>query len=211
VNGRVIREPGYAVDPGHDRVLYKKGSVSLKKEYTYVLLNKPGGVVCTVSDDRRRLTVLNIVDAGRRLFPVGRLDITTTGLLVLTDDGELCYRLAHPKYTVNKVYRAVLHKPLGDADRDRLARGVDIGNRKYVRARIRLKSTHSKMVDLTIHEGEYHIVKRLFDMLGYKVTSLDRIGYAGLTKRRLPRGGWRFLKPPEVRKLYKLVGLGDGY
>jgi len=187
--------------------MYKGKYVTLKPNFEYILLNKPKGVVCTVKDEQKRKTVFNLIKSDRRLFPVGRLDITTTGLLFITDDGELSYRLAHPKFAVEKVYVAELHKPLTKEDIRKLQKGVSIGRGEKVSAKVRKIAAKAHKVEITVHEGKRNMIKRMFDALGYKVVSLDRVKYAGLTKRKLPRSGWRFLLPSEVKKLYTLVGL----
>jgi len=207
VNERKVLDPGYIVKPGRDRIMYKGKYVTLKPNFEYILLNKPKGVVCTVKDEQKRKTVFNLIKSDRRLFPVGRLDITTTGLLFITDDGELSYRLAHPKFAVEKVYVAELHKPLTKEDIRKLQKGVSIGRGEKVSAKVRKIAAKAHKVEITVHEGKRNMIKRMFDALGYKVVSLDRVKYAGLTKRKLPRSGWRFLLPSEVKKLYTLVGL----
>lgn len=211
VNGEVVSEPGFIIDPGKDRIKYRNSVVKPVNKFTYILLNKPKGYVCTVSDERNRPSVLDILKMDVRLYPVGRLDLTTTGLLLLTDDGELCYRLSHPKFKIDKVYSAVLHKPLRIEDKQRLLRGISIGKGEFVKPGIKTHGENSKTVDVTIHEGKYHIIKRIFDTLGYKIISLDRTGYACLTKRKLPRSGWRYLSLSEINELYKRAGLKSGH
>jgi len=209
VNTQKALDPGYIVKPEKDLVMYKGKYVTLKTNFEYILLNKPKGIVCSVKDEQKRRTVIDLIKSNRRLFPVGRLDITTTGLLIITDDGELSYRLAHPKFAVEKIYIAELHKPLANKDIRKLQKGVLIGKGEKVAAKVRI-ITSAQKVEITVHEGKRNMIKRMFDALGYKVVSLDRVKYAGITKRKLPRGGWRFLLSSEVKKLYTLVGLNNG-
>jgi len=185
--------------------------VSLYKEYSYFLLNKPKGFVCSVKDERKRTTVLDLIQTDKRIFPVGRLDMSTTGLLLLTDDGELSYRLTHPKYRIDKIYVAELHKPMTEEHKEWLRKGVNIGDKDKVNAIVRIIGKRGTNVQITVHEGRNRMLRRMFDSLGYKVKALDRINYAGLTKKKLPRGGWRILTKSEIRKLYKTVGLPSGY
>lgn len=210
VNGTAIREPGFRVHPERDCVVYKSSVVKPVRSFSYMLLNKPRGIVTTVRDQRKRPTVIDLIESERRLFPVGRLDINTTGLLLITDDGELSYRLTHPRYRVEKVYTAGLHKSLTEYDRERLERGVIVGKKK-LRAKISPAGSRNNRVHVYVHEGPYRMIRRMFNACGYIVTSLDRIRYAGLTKKKLPRGGWRYLTPAEVKKLYELTGQENGY
>lgn len=207
VNEQKVLDPAFIVKPKRDRVMYKGKYVTLKPNFEYILLNKPKGVVCTVKDEQKRKTVFSLIKSDRRLFSVGRLDITTTGLLFITDDGELSYRLTHPKFAVEKVYVAELHKPLTKEDIRKLQKGVSIGRGEKVSAKVMEITAKAHKVEIAVHEGKKNMIKRMFDALGYKVVSLDRVKYAGLTKRKLPRSGWRFLLLSEVKKLYSLVGL----
>lgn len=206
VNGRITLEPGYKVKQDEDEIRFRGTAVYLKRKHTYILLNKPRGVVCTVRDDMKRTTVTDLIKIDSRIFPVGRLDITTTGLILLTDDGDMSYRLSHPKFEVNKVYRVGIHRKLQQSDITLLESGIEIGKREKVSAQVRALSSTGLYVTLTVHEGRKNMIKRMFDMVGYKVTSLDRIAFAGLTKRKLPRGGWRYLTGMEIDKLYHDIG-----
>ncbi|MCP4727714.1 MAG: rRNA pseudouridine synthase [bacterium] len=207
VNGGIIREPGHKVEPGIDKVYYRSSPVYIRKDFRYVLLNKPRGVICTASDEKKRKTVMELIDIERRLFPVGRLDLNTTGLLLLTDDGDLSYRLTHPKFKIEKTYHAELHKPVNDAALKRLENGVLIGKKEFVKAECRSINYRKTKVAISIHEGKKHIVKRMMEVLGYKVTALERVKFAGLTVKKIPKGGWRYLSKNEVEKIYKITGL----
>ena len=207
VNGRVVLEPGLRIVPCEDEVKFNNVAVHLKKKNTYILLNKPKGVVCTVNDDKNRETIFDLVKSDSRLFSVGRLDLTTTGLLLLTDDGTLSFRLTHPKYEIDKVYRVALHKSLTQSDNGRLETGIEISRKEKVSARVDSVSSNGMHVTMVVHEGRKNMIRRMVDQLGYKVESLDRIEFAGLTKYKLPKGGWRYLSQKEITKLHRSVGL----
>lgn len=192
-------------------MFFKNKRVVPNNSFQYVLLNKPGKVVCTTRDTRNRKTVIDLVKSDRRIFPVGRLDMSTTGLLLLTNDGELSYRLSHPKFAIDKIYTVQLHKSLTERDIRQLKQGVTIGKNETVSTLVRITNSRKNEVEVTVHEGKKNMIKRMFNVLGYKVSSLDRINYAGLTKRKLPRSGWRFLTQSEVRKLRTLVGIESGH
>lgn len=201
VNGKVVFEPGFKLSE-KDMVL-AHGSLVQSEEKVYILLNKPKDCITTVSDERGRKTVMDLIQLDRpvRLYPVGRLDRATTGLLVLTNDGDLAQRLAHPRYARSKVYQVTLDKAVVQRDIQSLqAQGImlegehitidaiDYGERKNV-------------VLIELHSGQHHVVRRIFEALGYLVDKLDRIAYAGLTKKNLRQGQWRFLTKGEVAAL----------
>jgi 23S rRNA pseudouridine2605 synthase len=165
----------------------------------YVLLNKPAGVVTTARDPQRRRTVVELVRHEARVVPVGRLDADTTGALLLTNDGELAHRLAHPRYEVEKVYEAEVEgEPSDDALR-RLAEGIELDDGPTAPARVRRLGP--SRVELAIHEGRKHQVKRMLEAVGHPVRSLHRSGYAGLTPDGLEPGQWRELTADEVESL----------
>jgi 23S rRNA pseudouridine2605 synthase len=171
-----------------------------RQPLAYVLLNKPAGVVTTARDPQRRPTVVDLVaDYGTRLVPVGRLDADTTGALLLTNDGELAHRLAHPRYEVEKVYEADVEGEPSDEALAQLERGVHLDDGKTAPARARrLAPTR---VELSIHEGRKHQVKRMLEAIGHSVTRLHRSRYGGLTLQGLEPGAWRELEPSEVERL----------
>jgi len=164
-----------------------------------VLLNKPRGVVTTASDPQGRPTVTGLVDAGTRLFPVGRLDRDTTGVILLTNDGELADRLMHPRHGAPKTYRARVSGDPGEAALDRLRAGVELDDGPAAPAEV--ASRGAGVVDITIHEGRNRQVRRMFAAIGHPVIHLDRRAYAGLTAGRLARGEWRVLTPAEIEAL----------
>ena len=170
-----------------------------KQRLAYVLLNKPAGVVTTASDPQGRRTVLDLVDHPSRVVPVGRLDADTTGALLLTNDGELAHRLAHPRYEVDKVYVAEVEGEPSDAALGSLEQGVELDDGRTAPARARRLGSHE--IELTIHEGRKHQVKRMLAAVGHPVRRLHRSAYAGLTLEGLEPGAWRELEPSEVERL----------
>lgn len=200
VNGTVVREPGYEVQKG-DAVAFKGEPVQLSERLVYVLLNKPRDIITTVSDDRGRQTVLDLLkgEVKERVFPVGRLDRDTTGLLLLTNDGDLAKRLMHPRHRVPKVYHATLDKPLTRADMEKIRSGIELEDGPVQVNWINYPDEQKKRTAaLEIHVGRNRVVRRLFESLGYRVEKLDRTYYAGLTKKDLPRGFFRHLTEREI-------------
>lgn len=211
VNDIVVKDPAYKVQ-AKDRVLYKDKSIVLE-EKEYIVLNKPEGFVTTVSDEMNRATVMDLLQDKRlykkRLFPVGRLDLHTTGLLLMTNDGALAQQLAHPKFQVSKTYKAVLDQDLTSEDFEKIKAGIKLED-GFVRVDklFFAKRPNRKKIIVEIHSGKNRIVRRIFKALGYNVTELERIGYAGLTKQALPKGCWRFLNKKEIGMLKNSVTNG---
>src|SRR3954468_19876061 len=176
------------------------GKPLVKQPLTYVLLHKPAGVVTTASDPQGRPTVVELVaHYDTRLVPVGRLDADTTGALLLTNDGDLAHRLAHPRYGVEKVYEATVEREPDDATLEALAEGVELDDGRTAPARVRRIEPHR--IELAIHEGRNRQVRRMLDAVGYPVTALHRSRYAGLTLDGLEPGGWRDLDDDELAAL----------
>jgi 23S rRNA pseudouridine2605 synthase len=202
VNGEVVLEMGRKILPG-DQVEYR-GKVLKPERFIYVLLNKPRGFLTTTSDDRGRRTVMELVEraGGRRIYPVGRLDRNTSGLLLLTNDGELAEALMHPRYEVEKVYAVKLNEPLRDEHFAQLKKGITLDDGPVTLDEVAFPDSkdHTE-VGVSLHSGRNRIVRRMFEHLGYEVVKLDRVVYAGLTKKDLPRGKWRLLSAEEVRLL----------
>jgi len=170
----------------------------------YLLLNKPKDFITTSSDPEGRRTVLDLVRKAtdERIFPIGRLDRNTTGVLLLTNDGELAQKLAHPAYEVKKVYEVKLDKDLTKKDFEQIMGGLDLEDGRVTPDALAYADAHDKsVVGIEIHSGKNRIVRRLFEHLGYTVKNLDRVMYAGLTKKNVDRGRWRFLTEKEVRLL----------
>jgi len=209
VNGVVQTEPFYRIQPG-DIVICDGQTMSIQERQVYVLLNKPKNVITTTEDDHGRATVLDMVDGSfpERLFPVGRLDRDTTGLIVITNDGDLAQRLTHPSYAVHKQYRVGLRSSLKQSDLEHIERGVELEDGLMEINWIRFSEDHPNrdIVELEITSGRNRIVRRLFEHLGYEVFKLDRFYFAGLTKKDLPRGSFRELTQREVIMLKHFTG-----
>ena len=206
VNGEVITTMGYKVKTG-DKVVY--GGQTLNREkLRYILLNKPKGFITTADDPEGRETVMELVkDAcNERIFPVGRLDKNTTGLILLTNDGDLAKKLTHPSSQVSKLYHVVLNKPLTKNDMLRIADGLELDDGPIVADSIAYDQDDDsrKSIGIELHSGRNRIVRRIFEHLGYEITKLDRVMFAGLDKYKLPRGDWRFLTDQEVAMLKKI-------
>ncbi len=213
VNGRVIRDLGEKADDAADRVEVDGRPVGGGEAPVYILLNKPEGVVTTLADERGRRTVRDLLPArGPRVFPVGRLDADSTGLLLLTNDGDLAYRLTHPRYEVPKVYVAGIEGRVGDDDLEPLRAGVFVDGKRTAPAgaRVLRHAGPRTVVRVEIHEGRKREVRRMFEAIGMAVASLERTDFAGLSLRGLKRGEWRYLTSAEVRKLRSEAGLGGG-
>jgi 23S rRNA pseudouridine2605 synthase len=201
VNNEIVYEMGHKVKPGD--VVHFRDKVVVSEPKFYVLLNKPKDFITTTSDEKGRRTVLDLIKnaaPGVRMYPVGRLDRNTTGLLLLTNDGELAQRLSHPSSNVIKVYQAELDKPITAIDLDKIREGITLedGVALVDEVDITYPPVDARFVGIAIHIGKNRIVRRIFEHLGYDVKRLDRVSYAGLTKKDLPRGHWRHLTEKEV-------------
>lgn len=209
VNGIVITEMGYKVKPG-DKVSYQNQRLLMVSNPVYILLNKPKDTITTTDDPEKRKTVMDLVkDATEeRVYPVGRLDRNTTGVLLLTNDGELAQRLTHPQRKVKKVYAAELDKPITDAHLTQLVTGIDLEDGMMYADTAALPDPLQKhIVGIEIHSGKNRVVRRMFEKLGYVVKKLDRVLFANLDKRKLKKGEWRYLTEKELRVLKNGVGL----
>ena len=202
VNGEVVTELGTKVKRS-DVVLFHDQQVNIEKK-VYVLLNKPKDYVTTSDDPQNRKTVMDLVKGAcrERIYPVGRLDRNTTGVLLLTNDGELATKLTHPQYLKKKIYHVFLDKTVTAADMRQIAEGIELDDGEIHADAIEYASeTDRKQVGIEIHSGRNRIVRRIFEHLGYKVIRLDRVYFAGLTKKNVRRGDWRFLTEQEVNML----------
>ena len=202
VNGKLVTEMGYKVKLG-DEVRFDGSLISPEKK-RYVLLNKPKNYITTMDDDRGRKTVMDLVQNAteERIYPVGRLDRMTTGLLLFTNDGELAKKLTHPKHHIRKLYHASLDRKLDLKDLERLRGDVIIEGRKvFIDAVSYVEGQNRTEVGIEIHSGRNRIVRKIFEHVGYKVTKLDRVIFAELTKKNLPRGRWRELTKQEIFNL----------
>ena len=202
VNGEVVKELGTKIKRG-DEVRFHEQPVSIERKI-YVLLNKPKDCVTTTDDPQARKTVMDIVKGAcpERIYPVGRLDRNTTGVILLTNDGELASKLTHPKFDKKKIYRVRLDKDLTQEDMNKIATGIELEDGEVHADEIAYADEAKKNdIGIEIHSGKNRIVRRIFEHLGYKVTKLDRVFFAGLTKKGLKRGDWRFLTQQEVNFL----------
>ncbi len=207
VNGEVVKELGTKVDSSD--TIEVEGHVLENKEKVYFLLNKPRGVITSVTDDKDRKTVVDLINTDKRIYPVGRLDYDTTGALLLTNDGELANLLMHPKNEIDKVYVAKVKGLIGKKELTTLANGVIIDGIKTSKGKARIlkydKKSDTSIVELTIHEGKNHQVKNMFKAIGYDVLKLKRERIAFLDVKGLNSGEYTILNPKEVKKLYNEV------
>lgn len=202
VNGTAVSELGVKVT-AKDTIEYDGKIVSPEKK-CYVLLNKPKDTVTTVDDPNGRKTVMDLVKGAceERIYPVGRLDRNTTGVLLLTNDGDLASKLTHPKYVKKKIYQVWTDKPITEEDMQHIADGVELDDGPiHADAISYVSPTDRKQAGIEIHSGRNRVVRRIFESLGYHVVKLDRVYFAGLTKKNLPRGRWRYLTQEEVNFL----------
>ena len=202
VNGQVVTELGTKIKRG-DEVKFHDQTVSIERKI-YILLNKPKDTVTTSDDPQERRTVMDLVKGAcnERIYPVGRLDRNTTGVLLLTNDGDLASKLTHPKYLKKKIYQVRLDKNLTKADMEKIAEGIQLDDGEIHADAISYVDENKKNeVGIEIHSGRNRIVRRIFESLGYRVIKLDRVFFAGLTKKGLRRGEWRFLTEKEVNLL----------
>jgi 23S rRNA pseudouridine2605 synthase len=200
VNGKIVTEMGFKVHR-RDKVMLE-GQLLRAEQLHYILLNKPKGYITTTDDPQERKTVMTLVEKATddRIYPVGRLDMKTTGLLLFTNDGDLAKKLTHPKHRVRKVYQVTLDKPLTKTDMQKIVDGLTLEDGEIIVDKIAYveASDNKKEVGIQLHSGRNRIVRRIFEHLGYEVLKLDRVVFAGLTKKDLPRGRWRRLTPKEV-------------
>lgn len=202
VNGAIVTDLGTKVTYSDD-VRYKNKKLSAEKK-VYILMNKPKGYVTTVEDPHADHTVLELIgDAcAQRVYPVGRLDKATTGVLLLTNDGDLTGKLTHPKYTRRKIYHVFLDKQVSKNDLFRLTEGIELDGETIVADAVSYADQEDKsQIGIELHSGQNRVIRRMFEAMGYKVKKLDRVYFAGLTKKNLPRGKWRFLNDKEISML----------
>ncbi len=203
VNGELVTEPGHKVS-AKDEIKVNGKKIFLAKNLVYILLNKPKDYITTTDDPQNRKTVLDLIQRAtkERVYPVGRLDRNTSGLLLLTNDGELAQKLSHPSNEIKKVYHVTLNKPLDKKDFDQILNGVILEDGPASVDVLAYADVKDKtQIGVEIHSGRNRIVRRIFEHLGYDVKNLDRVIFAGLTKKNIERGKWRFLAEKEVRDL----------
>lgn len=203
VNGVRVTELGTKVDPLKDDIRFNGQRLKGEKK-VYIVMNKPKGYVTTLSDPHADRTVIDLISKDlcpQRVFPVGRLDKATTGVLLLTNDGEMTERLTHPSHQVRKIYHAWLDRNLEKQDFDRILAGIELADGPIAADALSYVDDDKSQIGLEIHSGRNRIVRRIFESLGYKVRKLDRVYFAGLTKKQLRRGAWRFLEEKEINLL----------
>lgn len=203
VNGQVKTEPGYKIQ-ADDKITVDGKPTVRREQLVYILMNKPKDYLTTAEDDKGRKTVLDLIKnhVPQRVYPVGRLDRNTTGVLLLTNDGDLAQQLSHPKFEIRKVYEAKLDKPITKADLDKLVEGFELEDGHIAADAAAFADMKDRsVVGIELHSGRNRIVRRMFEHLGYDVKNLDRVVFANLTKKTVERGKWRFLNDREVRLL----------
>lgn len=206
INGKTITDLGTKVAPG-DSVKFDDQTLNAEKKH-YVLLNKPKGYITTTDDpfDRKTIMILIKNACRERIYPVGRLDKETTGLLLLTNDGGLAKKLTHPKHNIRKIYHVILDKQLTKTDFNKIQKGItlDDGVIQVDKLAYVSETSSKKEIGIELHSGKNRIIRRIFESLDYKVTKLDRVAFAGLTKKDVPRGKWRHLAEKEINYLRML-------
>ena len=203
VNGVKVTELGTKIDPEKDDVRFNGTRIKGEKK-VYIVMNKPKDFVTTLADPHAERTVMDLISKSlcpERVYPVGRLDKSTTGVLLFTNDGELSEKLTHPSHGVRKIYHATLDKNLRKEDFDKILAGVELADGPIAADALSYVDNDKSQVGLEIHSGRNRIVRRIFESLGYKVKKLDRVYFAGLTKKQLRRGAWRFLDEKEIALL----------
>jgi 23S rRNA pseudouridine2605 synthase len=203
VNGVIIKEPAFKVSE-KDEVFCNGKKLFVTKNLVYILLNKPKDYITTTDDPQGRKTVLQLIKAAttERVYPIGRLDRNTSGVLLFTNDGELTQKLSHPSYNITKIYEVKLDKPLIKADFEKILNGLQLEDGEIKADSLAYADARDKsIIGIEIHSGRNRIVRRIFESMGYDVKGLDRVMYANLTKKNVERGKWRFLSEKEVRLL----------
>jgi len=210
VNKKVVTDLSTKVSPSTDRVAINGKSITIEEKLVYIVLNKPKDYITTAHDEKNRKTVYDLVRTRERIFPVGRLDRNTTGVLLFTNDGELAHRLMHPSRRIDKSYQVELATSVDQKDIERVKKGVHIEEGKTSPARVdSIPGTKNRNLIITIHEGRNRQVRRMFESLGYEVKRLDRVQYAGLTAEGLGRGRWRYHSKPETQMLREFAGMTE--
>jgi 23S rRNA pseudouridine2605 synthase len=203
VNNQLVTEPGHKVS-AKDEIHVNGKKIFLAKNLVYILINKPKDYITTTDDPQKRKTVLDLIQRAtrERVYPVGRLDRNTSGVLLLTNDGDLSQKLTHPSHEVKKIYQVTLDKPLDKKDFDQILKGVTLEDGPASVDVLAYPDLKDKtQIGVEIHSGRNRIVRRIFEHLGYDVKNLDRVMFAGLTKKNIERGKWRYLSEKEVRDL----------
>ena len=209
VNGEIVKNPAIQVNPEKDEVEVNGEKVKLP-EKVYIALNKPKGVLCSLKDDFGRTIITDLVkDIPQRIYPVGRLDYNSEGLIILTNDGELANRLIHPRYKVKKKYHVLIKGEIKDEDLKKLEQGIELDGKKTLPAECKIlnKSKKSTLIEMTIQEGRKRQIRRMLQELGYEVKRLRRVQFGPIKLGMLKQGEWRFLTKKEIEKLYTITGM----
>lgn len=202
VNNITVDFPSYEVNPDTDKVKVDGEPIKVRTKHIYIALNKPDGVVSTVSDEKKRTTVIDLINLNQKIYPIGRLDYHTTGLILLTNDGEMAEKLMHPKRNIDKTYLVKLSKPLDEKHRHLLEKGIMLEGKRTHPAKIEFANRHSfERLFITIHEGRNKQVRKMFERFGYFVDKLERTQFGPISLGDLARGKWRYLSPEEVKDL----------
>jgi 23S rRNA pseudouridine2605 synthase len=207
VNGETVTQMGVRIDPEFDTVTFRGREIDKPENFIYILMNKPNQTVTTVKDEKHRRTVIDVVNIDERIYPVGRLDYNTTGALLLTNDGDLAYFLAHPRFNVSKIYRTLLNKRIRPIDLHHFRKGIELDGTMTAPCRaeeIRILNNASYL-EIEIHEGRNRQIRRMFQALGYHVEELHRVNFAGLKADDLKPGEWRRLSDKEIKNLKHLI------
>lgn len=205
VNGKTVNELGIKIVPNKDIVEYNGKKVLIEKEYVYMLLNKPIGYVTTVKDQFNRDSILDLVKTNKRVVPVGRLDMYTSGAIILTNDGDFVYKVTHPKHEIEKTYTVTIRGIVKDNEVEELRKGVKIENYITKPAKVKILKTddekNASRLEITIHEGKNRQVRKMCEAIGHKVLALHRSKIAGIGVKDLELGKWRYLTKKEVKKI----------
>jgi 23S rRNA pseudouridine2605 synthase len=206
VNGEVIDKLGLMIDEERDHVEVNGKSLNRVLEFTYILLNKPEETITSVEDQHKRKTVVELIETSQRIFPVGRLDYNTTGVLLLTDDGDLTNRLIHPRFKAPKVYHVLLDRRIKPIDLHRFKNGIELEGKKTLPCKIRELRVvdNCSFMEIELREGRKRQIRMMFEELGYDVENLDRVSFAGLSYAGLKRGQWRYLTHEEAEQIKNL-------
>jgi 23S rRNA pseudouridine2605 synthase len=203
VNGKLVQKLGSKIDETVDKVTFDDQPVQAKVDFIYTILNKPTGIITTASDEYNRQTVLDLLPIEDRIFPVGRLDQDTTGLVFLTNDGDLANQLIHPKYKIPKTYHALLNKKIHPKDMYHFERGLLLDEKMTTTCKLTEMRVidNCSFVEVIIFEGRNRQIRRMFELLGYEVEALERVAFGPLKLGGLKRGAWRYLTQEEINKL----------
>lgn len=208
VNGKVMVDLGTKIDPRRDKVFVNGKQVVRVHDYVYLVMNKPKDAITTMSDEKGRPTVVSLLKSKHRVFPIGRLDRNTTGVLLFTNDGDFANHLMHPKFKLEKSYQVTLETPLTQEHAAKLRKGTKVGDKNTSPAQVYIiPHGKGKDIGIIIHEGRNRQVRKMFESLGYEVKKLDRVAYGPITKEGLSRGETRSLTRGEVRQLRELAGM----